>query len=98
MHAVLEQLFQIFAQFPSLFLHLLLVVFQVIGIVALRIVGLELASFSLCHVLQFLSYGAGQLSALAKNHVPDVVGNHAPAFLALFHLNDVHQRQVLHIL
>ena len=38
------------------------------------------------------------MTCLAKNHVPNGVGNHAPTSLAFLHLHHVHQGEVLHIL
>ena len=35
---------------------------------------------------------------LTKNHIPNIVGDHAPTLLAFLHLHHVHQRQILHIL
>ena len=41
---------------------------------------------------------SGHLSALAENHAPHVVVHHHEAALALFHGEEVHQRDVLGIL
>ena len=98
MHGVLEEFLKVLAKFPTLLLHLLLVILQVIGVVVLGIACLELTPLLLGHSNDFGCYRTRQLTALAQDHVPDVVGYHAPALLALLHLDDIHQSQVLDIL
>ena len=83
---------------PAFFGHHLAVFVQFVRIVGLRVGVGELPSLRFGQCLQFRCHFARQASGLAQNHVPDVVGNHAPAFFAFLHLDDVHQGQVFHIL
>ena len=98
MHGEFEEFFVVLTELPPILIHLLAELVEFVGIVALRIIGLKLAPFGLGHLDEFGSYRAGELTALAQDHVPDIVGYHAPASLALLHLHHVHQREVLDIL
>ena len=98
MHGIFKELFIILSGFPFLFPHHLTVFFQLIRIVVLWVACEELTAFTFSFFHNFRSQFARQLSGFSQNHVPDIVGNHSPAFLAFFQLNDIHHGQVLHIL
>ena len=98
MHGIFEEFFVVLSGFPFLLPHHLTILFQLVRIVVLRIAGKELAAFAFCLFHDFRSQFARQLTGLAQNHIPDIIGNHSPAFLTLFHLDDIHHSQVLHIL
>ena len=97
-HGVFEELFVVLAQFPLVLLHQLAVLVQSIGIVVLRIAGEELVSFAFGLLYDFGSQLTRQLTCLAQQHIPNVIGNHTPAFLAFLHSNDVHHGKVLDVL
>ncbi len=97
-HGVFKQLLVVFSYLPMLFVHHLTVLVERVGIVVLRVAGEELASFGFRFLDNLGSKLSGQSASLSEDHVPYIVGNHAPTLLALLHLHHVHQREVLHIL
>ena len=98
MHGVFKELFIIFAKFPLVFLHQLAVLVECIGIVVLRIAVEELTSFAFRLFNEFGSEFARQLACLTQQHVPNIVGYHAPTFFSFLHGHDVHHGKVLDVL
>ena len=97
-HSIFEEFLVVFSKIPSLFFHLLAIYIEVVGIVFLRVIGLELTSFRLCHIHEHLVHRSCEFARLAENHVPYIVGYERPALLSFLHLHDIHQCEVLDIL
>ena len=98
MHGVFEELFLVLADFPLLLVHQLAILIQRVRIIVLRIALEELAAFGLRLLDDLGSQRARKTSGLSEDHIPDIVGDHAPAGLPFLHLHHIHERQVLHIL
>ena len=98
MHGVFEELLVVLTERPTVGFHLGAEFVEAVGCIGLRVFGLELTALTLGKLNEFGSNGSGQLARLAENHIPDVVGDEAPALLALLHLHDVHKGEVLDIL
>ena len=98
MHGEFEEFFVVLTEIPTVLLHFLAELVELVGEVRLWVLCLKLTTLFLGHLHELRRNGARQLTSLAENHVPDGVGNHAPTLLALFHLHHVHQGEVLHIL
>ena len=98
MHCIFEEFLFIRAGIPACLLHLAAELVQAVRIILLRVIGKELASLRGCKSLDFRIDFARKLARLSEYHIPDIVANHAPALLALFHLDDIHQSKVLDIL
>ena len=97
-HCQLEQLLLVLAKFPIVVRHFFAEDIESVRIGVLRIAGKELTALLLRLFDEFRRQFARQLARLAQHHVPDVVGNHRPALLALLHLHDVHKCHVLNVL
>ena len=98
MHSIFEEFFIVLTGFPFLFPHHLTIFIQLVRIIILRITCKEFTSFTFSLFHNFRSQLAGQLSCLTQNHIPDIIGNHTPAFLTFFHLDNIHHSQILYIL
>ena len=98
MHSVLEEFLVVFANFPVFLVHELAIFVKRVRIVLLRVALEELASLFLCLLNDLRRERSRQASGFAKDHIPDIVGDHAPTLFALFHLHHVHQGEILDIL
>ena len=98
MHSQLPQLFVVLTVLPSVLVHLLAEIVEGIGIEGVWIGIGELATLFLGQFNQFRGNLSRNLTALAENHTPHRVVHHHEAALALFHCEEVHQGDVLHIL
>ena len=98
MHGIFKEFLFVLAKFPFILFHHLAVLVQRVRIVVLRISGEEFTSFTFSLFYQFGSQRTRQLTCLAQQHIPDVIGNHPPTFLTFLHSDDIHHGKVLNIL
>ena len=97
-HSVLEELLVVFTNFPVFLVHELAIFVERVRIVLLRITLEELASLFLSLLDNLRRERSRQASGFAEDHIPNIVGDHAPTLFALFHLHHVHQGEILDIL
>ena len=91
MHGVFEEFFLVLANFPLFLVHQLAVLIQRVRVIVLRITFEELTSLGLRLLDNLGSQRTWESSGFSKDHIPDIIGDHAPAGFPLLHLHDVHQ-------
>ena len=98
MHGIFEEFFIIFSQIPFILFHHLAILVERIRIIILWISGEELTAFTFRFLHEFRSQRTRQFTCLAQQHIPDIISDHTPTFLAFFHGNHIHHRQILNVL
>ena len=98
MHGILKEFLIILSEFPLVFFHQLAVLIKRIGIIVLRVAVEEFTSLTFRLFHDFGRKLTRQFTGFAQQHIPNIVGYHAPTFLAFLHSHHVHHGQVLYIL
>ena len=97
-HGQLKQLFVVLTIFPAVLVHLLAEVVERVGQQRVRVCICKFATLLLGQRHQFGIDGTGYLATLAEDHTPHGLVHHHKPSLALLDGEEVHQRDVLHIL
>ena len=98
MHGEFEELFVVLAAIPTLILHHLTELRELVRIFVLRVSGIEFLTLGLCKLDNFRSERSRERTHLAEYHSPGVLVYAAETRLVLAESEQVHKSRVLHIL
>ena len=97
-HGEFEEFLVVFAAVPAFRFHHRTELRKFVRIVVLRVAGGEFQALFLRERDDFRGKRAGERAHMAEDHAPGVLVDGRPARLVAEHVEQVHQRRVLHIL